>query len=333
MYHPSFRIRRLVRITLLALAVPALAYALRTTEPGPGIKDPDRTPGITSARGIWIDMYRGGAVSEKEMVKDLGNADVIYIGETHTISRHHSLEQMLVSSMCENGKRIVVAMEQLEKKHQAFIERFNCGDISFNELAANISWEKTWSNYRDYRGVLETARTCGARIIGMNASAEVVKKVARKGIPGLGPVERALLPADIDTGQGHYRELLGRLLMVHSHMGQERIDRYYEAQVSRDETMASVIAGVIAEGPGVRVVAIGGSMHFSWGLGVPARVSRRVPGVKDRIVILSESGELELSPVQKAMAGRVIITHQDLKKIPYPLADYLHIMCGNTQTK
>jgi hypothetical protein len=48
-----------------------------------------------------------------------------------------------------------------------------------------------------------------------------------------------------------------------------------------------------------------------------------MPSIKDRVVLFSESGELKLSPAEQAMASNATITHEQLRELDHPLADYL----------
>jgi len=41
---------------------------------------------------IIIDVYAGEPVSEEMMMDDLAQVRVVYLGELHTISRHHELQ-------------------------------------------------------------------------------------------------------------------------------------------------------------------------------------------------------------------------------------------------
>jgi hypothetical protein len=49
-----------------------------------------------------------------------------------------------------------------------------------------------------------------------------------------------------------------------------------------------------------------------------------MPGLTDRILMLSESGDVELSPAEKAMARPISITHAQLQELGRPLGDYLY---------
>jgi hypothetical protein len=68
-----------------------------------------------------------------------------------------------------------------------------------------------------------------------------------------------------------------------------------------------------------------GAGHVSYGLGMVSRVRRRLPEIKDRVILLSQSGDLELSPEELAITRDIEITHEQLRAINRPIADYLHV--------
>ena len=77
-------------------------------------------------------------------------------------------------------------------------------------------------------------------------------------------------------------------------------------------------------GRGRAALVLCGTGHVAYGLGTAARVRRRLPQMKDRIILLSESGDLVLSPQERAVARTITITHEQLRQIDRPIADYLY---------
>lgn len=276
--------------------------------------------------GLWIDMCRGEPVGYEEMLADLLASQLVYLGETHTLPRHHEMERRILADICRGGKKTFLCLEQIEARHQAHLDGFTGGSMSYEKFAEAINWPSSWSNYLDYKGILEAARGCGAIPIALNAPREIISKVGRTGLDSLSPGERSTLPDRIDTKDPPYRAHLGELLRVHSFASHERLDFLIEAQIARDETMAAGLwRRMRKSGPADCVyVVIGGASHFSYGLGVPSRVRREVPGVRDRIVLFSESGDLRLTEPEKMVAGGVRRTHEDLRSIRLPIADYIY---------
>lgn len=275
---------------------------------------------------FWIDLYDGEPVPYEDVFDDIQEARIIYIGETHTLERHHEMQERIVTDLAAKGIPLVLAVEQMEHNYQEAFDRYAAGDISFDQLAEDTNWAKRWSNYEQYRGVFEAARRGGARMVALNARAETIRKVGKQGLDGLDEATRAELPPDIDLDDPMYEQRLKVVMMIHAMVPEERMRKMFEAQVSRDEVMAHRLAEFMKSdyGKGRTAVVLCGSGHVSHGLGTPARVRRRMPDARDRILILTNSGDLELSPKMRAMMRDITITHEQLRHLDKPYADYLH---------
>ncbi len=283
-----------------------------------------------SARcSLWLDVYAGEPVRFDSVIDDCLKAGVIYIGERHGLRRHHDMQRLLVETFSAKGRTVLLGMEQMEAHHQPVLDRFNRGEIDFDRLASETDWERRWSNYRDYRAVLEACRAGGGSVLALNARAEVIRAVARAGLSALEEKERAGLPAEIDLKNDVHERLLGMMLPVHAFTGEDGLRRMYEARSPATKKMADTLAGRLlmdrTAGRHDIAVVVGGAAHFALWPGVPSRVERRVPGIVERIIILSESGDLRLGERERMMARDTGITHERLKSITRPIADYIHV--------
>ena len=283
---------------------------------------------------LWVDLYTGEEVPFEQVLRDLNSVDIVYLGEVHTIRRHHHLYRRIIENLGGNNGKIVLVMEQIEITSQEDVDRYNTGKIDFDTLAKVISWREQWSNYREYRDIVETVRKKGGLIAAANAPGQIIRKIARKGLVSLHDADRALLPRRIDQGPESYRKLLEKIMMVHAFMPPDRLQFMYEAQVSRDETMASVVSSYAGkktgQGEKYRIVVLAGAAHVRYGFGIPYRVRSRHQDVTDRIVV-SSSSELVLSKEQKLMSREIEMTHEDFRFITHPLADYLFFISNTKQ--
>jgi uncharacterized iron-regulated protein len=281
---------------------------------------------------FWLDLLTAEPVeTEEELWEDLASADVVFVGETHRLARHHRLQVRIAERLLATGRPFVLGLEQLEKRDQAHVDRFNAGELTFEGLAEAIRWKEQWDNYEDYRALVETVREGKGRIVGLNAPREVVRETGKIGIDALAPEQRALLPEKIHADDPPYERLLNHLLSVHSTFDPKFLRHVFEAQVVRDEHMADTLVSAVAalrkQLPEQRplALAVTGSGHIQFGLGTPDRVSRRAPDLEPRIVLLSESGDLVLTPMEEAMRRAVRIHHRDLRFLGRPAGDYLHV--------
>lgn len=284
-------------------------------------------PEAPSRAMMWVDVYRGEPIAEAELLDDLATAQVVYVGERHGVARHHDLQLWVVQELIAREVPLVLGLEQLEVGYQPVVDRYNRGEITLDELVTETEWAKRWTNYRDYVPIVAAAHAAGAPVVALNARLELVRAVARNGIDGLEPESRSELPAEILLDDPMYEEHMNRVMMVHAGVTEEMCRRYFEAQVARDETMAAALVGFLNSpaGQGRTAVVLCGAGHVSQGMGIPTRVRARMPGVRDRIVLMSESGDVELSEGARKMARDIEITHQQLRALDRPIADYLHV--------
>jgi uncharacterized iron-regulated protein len=279
---------------------------------------------------LWIDAAEGEPADYAQMIEDLRTVRVVYLGERHTIQRHHDTQAKLIADLAQGGTSLVVALEPLETSQQPSIDRYNHGEIDFDTLATTINWAKRWSNYQQYRPVLEAARKAKAIVIGLSPSPEVIRGIVQAGgVDRLNSKLRKQLPAEMDFKDPLYDKLLAAQLMVHMAATPERLRPMIEAQIARDEALSAALANYLrsAAGRDRKAVVVCGTGHVAYGLGTPQRVRRRLDDRRDRILLLAECGDLRLSPEEKAAARPVEISHEQLRQIGRPVADYVQIAC------
>ena len=320
-----------ILIAITAIVLPAATRAASSNSDSARTRDSVAAadPAVDEERcEIWIDLYSGEPVTYEDMFEDLLGAGVIYLGERHTLVRHHNLQEKIISDLIAAGVDVAVGLEMLPVDLQPVLEEFNSGEINFDELAAAADWAEIWDNYEQYRGAIEASRRAGGTVLGLNARRELAKEIARSGIDGLAEEWAAKVPEGVNTDQPAYERELLRVMMVMAHAtGQtDMMRRMFEAQIIKDETMADAVARFLrsSEGKDHTVVVLCGAGHVTYGYGIPSRVRSRIPDIVDRIIVFSESGDVVLSEREKAMARMIEITHADLRENAVPFADYLH---------
>ncbi len=277
---------------------------------------------------VWVDPYRGEPVTYEEVVDDLAGVRVVYLGEAHSLDRHHKMQEAILRDLATRGRSLALGIEQLERYQQPHLDRYNRGEVDFDELAKLTDWEDRWRDYQQYRSLVEAARELKIPVLALNARAETARQVYRSGgVEGLDAETRAELPRDMLLKDPPYERLLNLQLMVHMAVSEERLRPMLEAQMCRDETMADALAEYLLseEGKDRAAVVVCGTGHVAYGHGIPTRVHRRMPDATDRIVVLSQSGDVELSDADLAASRDVTITHEQLRETGRPIGDYLHV--------
>jgi len=279
---------------------------------------------------VWLDACEGEPTEYANVVEDLGKVRVVYLGERHTVERHHNTQAKIITDLARSGASLVVALEPLETSQQPGIDRFNRGEIDFDGLAAAIDWARRWPSYQQYRPVLEAARKGRAPVIGLSPSSEVIRAVVHAGgVDRLDSKLRKQLPAEMEFKDPAYEKILAAQMMVHVAASPQRMRPMIEAQIARDEAMSAALADYLrsAVGRGRKAVVVCGSGHVAYGLGTPQRVRRRLGDLNDRIVVLADCGDVRLSAEEQAVARPLDISHEQWRQIGRPVADYLEIAC------
>lgn len=315
------------------MKIPRLALALAAPVALALLPGCTTTVKVSTAHGrateCWIDLARGEEAAHEDVVADLAKADVVYVGEAHTIRRHHELQLRLLQELFARGVPLSLCLEQLEAGDQPAVDRYARGETDFAALVREIGWDKKWRNYADYQPLCEFARVHRLPIRALNAPAAVIRAVSRGGgLAKLPADQRASLPAEVHLEDPVYERLMRLELAVHMAVDPAKLRPMFEAQAARDDTMAAHIAAALRPAGSPQRVAfvVAGAGHVRFGLGTAERVRRRVPGVVERIVLITESGELSLSEADKAASREVTISHADLREIGRPPGDYLRVL-------
>ncbi len=288
---------------------------------------------VDAAGPLIIDVIMGEPVPVEMMLDDLAGVRIVYLGEVHTIARHHQFQTDILKSLCGRGLKPALGMEMFSGEQQTELDRWLSGMQRITELIKQLGKDH-WTNLQDYESLLTTARELGVPVIALNASDKLVRKVAREGSAGLSFEERASLPEDFEQINPLNDRLLRLRLRVHKAFQAKSLDNIVLAQSLRDATMARAVVRFLdsSAGKGRSMLVIAGSGHLNYGFGIPERVKERLD-LQFRIILASESGELVLSEAEERQTAPVHLTHNDLEFIQKPIADYLHVIPLKEETK
>ena len=161
---------------------------------------------------------------------------------------------------------------------QEALDHYIEGKIDENQLLEKVDWKKTWGYaWSLYRPLFTFARDNHLPIIALNTPRKLIRAVSQRGLEGLTPTERALLPETIDTTLHSHRERFERNTSGHPPHPHADPQRMYEAMCVWDETMASSVSRFLVARPGWRLVVLAGSGHIAHFDGIPQRAIRRIP--------------------------------------------------------
>jgi uncharacterized iron-regulated protein len=223
----------------------------------------------------------GELITLDEMMHDLRNVSLVFVGEFHDNKNHHDAQLRIIRELNERDVPVSVGLEMFRANSQEKLDRWVEGEMSvdeFREVFQN-NWGSYWNLYRD---IFYYARDERIPLVGINVPREIPQRVARSGFASLSKEQVAQLPGvscDVDE---KYEKFIRRALGAHgSHAGS--FTHFCEAQMVWDTTMAWRLLNYLEENPDRTIVVLAGSGH-SWKRGIPEQV-RRKSDVSFRVVL------------------------------------------------
>jgi uncharacterized iron-regulated protein len=250
--------------------------------------------------------------TNKEILQQLVKAKVVYLGETHDSAEDHQAQLAIIREMQRQNRKIAIAMEMFQRPFQSAIDNYLAGKLTQEQLVEQTEYDRRWRfPWESYAPILRFAKENQLPVLALNTPSEVTRKVASQGLESLTAEEKKHIPpiSEIRTDNAEYRQLLLEVFQQHQKAAQGNstaFERFLQAQVLWDETMAEKIAEFVKANPDYQVVVLAGKGHIIYGYGIPSRVERRlgVGNVKARSVVFNSS-ENPLLSADKSIADFV----------------------------
>jgi uncharacterized iron-regulated protein len=256
----------------------------------------------TSARAQeappWRERLRTGEgqITWAELQAKVRRARLVFMGEQHGTQEHHELQAALLETLAKEGPTFL-GCEYFPRSLQPKLDAFNRGEVSIDDFEKHIDWKKTWGfPWKAYRPLFEVAARYKVPVVALNAERAMARKVRKVGFKGLSWEELLKLPT-VDLGRAdHRKQNLVALQRVHP-LPPAMLERYYEAFTLWDDTMAaSVCERFLGDSrPGLRALVVAGRAHIEGRVGIPDRVTRRLP--LERLVVVGAETDTSLGDV------------------------------------
>jgi uncharacterized iron-regulated protein len=242
-----------------------------------------------------VESASGNTVPFSSLIAAASTADVVFFGEEHDDPETHFLEFALLEGIGQRRDRVALSLEMFERDVQMDVDQYLAGAVSESTFLAR---SRPWPRYTtDYRDMVQLARARGWPVVAANIPRPMASAISRKGMAALDTlttIERARAAATMTCPTNDpYFQRFTEAMGGHSAGGGPPTSsdvtaatvRFYEAQCSKDETMAESVARAVTSlrGTGI-VVHYTGSFHSDYGQGTAQRVRRRIPDVRSLII-------------------------------------------------
>lgn len=259
-----------------------------------------------------LNSKTGARLSLQELVRDLQNYDVIFFGEWHGEKPVHKLERELATELLQLDRELILSFEMWERQSQEFVNAYLADKISEEEF---MRLSEAWPNYEDYQPLIHLAKSNKLQVVAANIPRPYASRTAREGwdfVEALPLAERALIAAKLTAPDDDYRKAFFQTMggMTAHPMRQEDLQRMYEAQCMKDDTMAESIARAIRENPKTRILHFNGDFHSRNFLGTVSRLHSAMPELKIAVLspLMAEATQdFELNEEEAAAGTHIIL--------------------------
>jgi len=235
------------------------------------------------------------ALSFAAIMERLAGTRLVYVGENHIRLEDHLLQLRVIRALFDQNPKLAIGMEMFSRETQPVLDRYVAGELSEQEFLKQSKYLAKWGyDYRLYREILNFARRNKLPILALNQEKEIVSKVFKQGAASLTDEELAKIPANRDLVIPGYRQRITEVFTMHGqHAGAEQLNNFFQAQALWDETMAESVVSFLSANPESRMVVLAGHGHTDKTTAIPPRVSRRMPDIRQAVILNSEGGELD----------------------------------------
>jgi uncharacterized iron-regulated protein len=206
------------------------------------------------------------------MMADLKTVRIVYVGEKHTSTAHHTMQLRVIRELYAHGARMSVGMEMFDRSYQAVLEQWSAGSIEEAEFLRRTHWYANWRfDFALYRDILQYVESNRIRLVALNLPFNIPPKIRVGGIEHLSEHEKGFLPAQVDTAVAAHREFARQIFGMHDFKSGVRFEDFYLAQCVWEDVMAESVAACVGTD---RMVVLVGNGHIQFGYGIPERAFR-----------------------------------------------------------
>nr|WP_321399716.1 ChaN family lipoprotein [uncultured Desulfobacter sp.] len=260
--------------------------------------------------GTVIKAKTRQAASFDELMDRLIHSDIVYLSEKHDNPMHHAIQHRVIQALIDRGHAPIIGFEffsyqdtplllnlvDAEKKaHSPKMEK-----AVEQQIRKKLGWDKQSDTmWRYYWDLIRLAVENDLPAAGLDLSATQKRRITRKGLDGLSPIELQQLFSTKLSNTAYESYMKSVFVSVHCGMDHGRMtERLYDTWVARNDRMALSVVELFnavqakdrdAAGrqTGPVVIIIGGG-HTEYGLGVMDRVHHLNPDITQTNLAMTE---------------------------------------------
>jgi uncharacterized iron-regulated protein len=249
----------------------------------------------------------GKKVSYKKMIKELGQNDMVMIGEYHNNPISHWME-LEITKDCKEIRSLVLGAEMFEQDNQPALDLYLQGKLTAKGLD---SMARLWKNYpTDYAPLVNFAKENKIAFAATNIPRRYASMVSKGGFEVLDTIAAtakswiAPLPINFDANLPGYKNMMD---MMAGHGSVNML----KAQAIKDATMAYFILKYFV--PGSLFIHYNGSYHSENHDGIVWHLLQSKPDLKiATVTTVSQKDISKLLEENKNKADFIICVDEDM---------------------
>ena len=224
------------------------------------------------------------------MAVELAKADVVFFGEQHDDTATHRLEIALLEGIARRRPNVIVALEMFERDTQKLVDDYLSNKITEAEF---LKGSRPWKNYQpDYKPLIEFAKAKGWKVVAGNIPRRFASVVFKGGLEAVGKLpetDRKFVADKFSCPSDDYFKRFAESMSDHPgdnspKLDPAMLDKMYQAQCIKDETMAESIATAAQASPQALVIHYNGAFHSDFYLGTADRTKQRLAKSNVKVV-------------------------------------------------
>jgi len=240
----------------------------------------------------------GKEVPLGDIAEDMKNYDVLFFGEEHNDSVTHYLENKMFELFYQKfAAKCALSMEMFDRDVQTVMNEYLQGSIREKSFTKDA---RVWSNYKDYKPMVELAKNNKLDIICANAASRYTNLAGRKGQQALMELsdesKKNFAPLPYDTASGKYYEKLMALTSHGTHTTNDTTAKKMPPMMPMggfnlvlgqslwDATMAYSISNYLKQNKGKKVLQVNGRFHSDEGFGIVTQLKKYSPKIKALVI-------------------------------------------------
>lgn len=259
-------------------------------------------PVLMQAQALSESNYRiysvkqGKEVTLNAVVEDMKDYDLLFFGEEHNDSVTHFLEAKMLHLLYDKfGGKTTLSMEMFERDVQTVMEEYLSDNIREKHFTKDA---RVWSNYRDYKPMVEFAKEKKLHVICANAAARYSNLAGRKGQAALEALpkesKKNFAPLPYKIAEGDY---YNKLMEMSGHTVSKADSAKAKApampmggfdlimaQSLWDATMAYSICSYYKKHKDHKILQVNGRFHSDEGFAVAAQLKNYNKRIKHLII-------------------------------------------------